>query len=179
MFVHAGILCYRCYLHGIFLYAARISLTLYVRHPHAAPMTTTSPHTAASRYLLVLSAGILIGLAVTVMGLRVMQARQDLFPRSLMQVMGRQLALLERARALHHCNAPDTQVPLRTLRLLGGELDTAFPELNDDSRFREHADALRAQVDMALATPPADCTALAQARQAIDEQCDACHRDFR
>ncbi|WP_045728985.1 cytochrome c [Xanthomonas sp. GPE 39] len=142
-------------------------------------MTTSPPHTAASRYLLVLIAGILIGLTVTVVGLRVVQARQDPFPRSLMQVMSKQLRLLERARALHHCNTPDTQAPLHTLRLLSGELDTAFPELNDDSRFREHAAALRAQVETTLATPPADCTALAQARQAIEGRCDACHRDFR
>ncbi|MEL4890029.1 hypothetical protein PQU63_01235 [Xanthomonas protegens] len=139
----------------------------------------SSPPASTSRYLFVLLAGLLLGLVLTVMALRAVQARQDPFPRSLMQVMGKQLALLERDTAHRQCSGAGPQARLRTLRLLGDELGTAFPDLADDSRFREHADALRAGVDAALAQPPADCAALAQARQQIDERCDACHRDFR
>ncbi|WP_295926054.1 hypothetical protein [uncultured Xanthomonas sp.] len=141
----------------------------------------SSPPASTSRYLFVLLAGLLLGLVLTVMALRAVQARQDPFPRSLMQVMGKQLALLERDAAHRQCSGAGPQARLRTLRLLGDELGTAFPDLADDSRFREHADALRAGVDAALAQPPTDCAALAQAqaRQQIDERCDACHRDFR
>ncbi|UYB54384.1 hypothetical protein OCJ37_08700 [Xanthomonas sp. AM6] len=137
------------------------------------------PASTASRYLFVLLAGVLIGLVATVMAMRAVQARQDPFPRALMQVMDRQLALLQRSQAQHRCSAAELQPRVRMLRLLGGELDTAFPALGDDSRFRQHASALRATLDAAQAAPPDSCAALERLTQRLDEGCDACHRDFR
>lgn len=137
------------------------------------------PASTASRYLFVLVAGILIGLVATVMSMRALQARQDPFPRSLMQVMDRQLALLQRSHAQKRCSAADLQARVQTLRLLGNDLETAFPGLGDDSRFQQHAGALRATLDAAQAPLPATCAALDQLIQRIDDGCDACHRDFR
>lgn len=137
------------------------------------------PASAASRYLFVLIAGLLIGLVASVMTLRALQARQDPFPSSLMQVMGKQLALLERGRAQGRCGAADAQPRLQTLRLLGDQVDTAFPALADDARFREHLLALRSSLRSAPGAAPDNCAALDQWRQRIDEACDACHRDFR
>lgn len=137
------------------------------------------PASTASRYLFVLIAGVLIGLVATVMAMRAVQARQDPFPRALMQVMDRQLALLQRSHAQHRCSAAELQARVHTLRLLGGDLDTAFPTLADDSRFQEHASALRATLDAAQVAAPDSCAALDRLSQRIDDGCDACHRDFR
>ncbi|KLD76868.1 hypothetical protein FZ025_16805 [Xanthomonas hyacinthi] len=140
--------------------------------PHA-------PASSASRYLLVLLAGVLIGLVATVMSMRALQARQDPFPRALMQVMDKQLALLQRSHAQNRCSAAELQARVRTLRLLGSDLETAFPALSDDRRFQQHAGALRATLDAAQDTAPGTCAALARLTHRIDDGCDACHRDFR
>jgi cytochrome c556 len=137
------------------------------------------PASTASRYLFVLLAGILIGLVATVMSMRALQARQDPFPRSLMQVMDKQLALLQRSHAQNRCSAADLQARVHTLRLLGNDLETAFPGLSDDSRFQQHAGALRATLNAAQAPLPTTCAALDQLTHRIDDGCDACHRDFR
>ncbi|MBB4125196.1 cytochrome c556 [Xanthomonas translucens] len=139
----------------------------------------TAPASTASRYLFVLLAGVLIGLVATVMAMRALQARQDPFPRALMQTMDKQLALLQRSRTQNRCSAADLQARVQTLRLLGNDLETAFPDLGDDSRFQQHAGALRATLDAAQAPLPATCAALDQLTRRIDDSCDACHRDFR
>ncbi|WP_369981118.1 hypothetical protein [Xanthomonas bundabergensis] len=138
-----------------------------------------APASRSSRYLFVLLAGVLIGLVATVMAMRALQARQDPFPRALMQVMDKQLALLQRNHAQNRCSAAELQARVRTLRLLGNDLDSAFPGLSDDSRFQQHAGALRATLEAAQAAVPASCAALDQLTHRIDDGCDACHRDFR
>ncbi|MCC8446507.1 hypothetical protein [Xanthomonas translucens] len=140
--------------------------------PHA-------PASSASRYLFVLLAGLLIGLVATVMAMRALQARQDQFPRSLMQVMDKQLALLQRSHAQNRCSAADLQARVQTLRLLGNDLETAFAGLGDDSRFQQHARTLRATLDAAQTTLPTSCAALDQLTHRLDDGCAACHRDFR
>jgi len=137
------------------------------------------PPSKATRYLFVLIAGLLIGVVVTVMGMRALQARQDHFPSSLMTVMAKQAQLLGDSQKQNRCTVNDTVPRLQTLRALSNDLEAAFPSLRDDQRFQQHASRFRATLNDALATPPADCAALASLAQKIDTDCKACHQDFR
>ena len=47
------------------------------------------------------------------------------------------------------------------------------------TRFGSAASTLRATLDQALATPPADCAALAALNQQVGDGCKACHQEFR
>lgn len=137
------------------------------------------PPSSAYRYLFVLALGLLIGLIATVMVGRALQARRDPFPDSLMQVMQRQSQLLQQAQQQNRCSLADSVPRLQKLRLLSNDLDLAFPGLKDSAQFQQHASQYRAGLNAALATPPADCTALAQVVQTLQADCRACHQDFR
>ncbi|WP_303636041.1 hypothetical protein [Stenotrophomonas tuberculopleuritidis] len=137
------------------------------------------PPSAAYRYLFVLALGLLVGGIATVMALRALQARRDPFPDSLMQVMQHQAALLQRAQQQDRCSRVDSTPRLQALRLLSNELDLAFPGLKDNTRFQEHARRYRAHLDAALTAAPADCPALARRVQVLQDDCRACHQDFR
>ncbi|PPT50817.1 hypothetical protein [Xanthomonas arboricola] len=139
-----------------------------------APPTEQS---RASRYAFLLVLGILIGLVCTVMVARVLQARRNPVPDSLMQVMAYQLRGLQ-ADTDGGCNPIRQRARLQSLRLLADELEPAFPDIGEDRRFGEHASALRTVLDQAQRTPPADCAALAAVRPQINDACEACHRDF-
>lgn len=140
-----------------------------------APPTEQS---RASRYAFLLVLGTLIGLVCTVMVARVLQARRNPVPDSLMQVMAYQVRALQ-ADADGGCNSTRQRARLQSLRLLAGELEPAFPDIGEDRRFGEHASALRTVLDQVRRTPPADCAALAAVRTQINDACEACHRDFR
>lgn len=139
----------------------------------------TCPPSNASRYLFVLIAGLVIGAVTTVMLVRAIHARQDPFPDSLMQVMAKQSQLLRKSHAQSRCTTTDVTPRLQAMRLLSNDLDLAFPSLRDDSRFQQHASQLRTTLNDAIATPPADCAALAALNQQIGDDCKACHQDFR
>lgn len=151
-------------------------------HPEADPMNTPAPTrrpSAAYRYLFVAGLGLVIGLGATVMVSRAIQARQDPFPGSLMHVMQRQVALLHDAQAQNRCSLADSLPRLQTLRSLSNDMDIAFPDLKDNAQFQQHASGLRATLNTALATPPADCVAMGQLVEKIQADCKACHQDFR
>lgn len=133
----------------------------------------------ASRYLIVLILGLLIGVVATVMLMRALQARQDPFPESLMQVMSKQSHLLGESQKQNRCTVNDTTPLLQSLRALSNDLELAFPSLRDDARFQQHASAFRATLNNALATTPADCAALAKVTEQLGNDCKACHQDFR
>jgi len=135
--------------------------------------------TTAYRYLFVLALGLLIGLVATVMVGRALQARRDPFPDSLMQVMQRQSQLLQQAHQQNRCSLADTVPRLQTLRSLSNDLDLAFPGLKDSQGFQQHASALRATLNEALAAPPTDCPGMATLVEKIQTDCKACHQDFR
>ncbi|PWB25123.1 hypothetical protein DCO49_11015 [Stenotrophomonas sp. SPM] len=134
---------------------------------------------SAQRYLFVLVLGLLTGLVATVMVGRALQAGRDPFPHSLMHVMQRQAALLQQAQQQNRCSLADSQPRLQSLRLLSNDLDLAFPRLKDDARFQQHASQYRADLNAALAAPPSDCAALAKVVQTVQDDCRACHQDFR
>ncbi|AWH18076.1 hypothetical protein C1922_12570 [Stenotrophomonas sp. ZAC14D2_NAIMI4_7] len=143
---------------------------------------TASPspgQTTAYRYLFVLALGLLIGLVATVMVGRALQARRDPFPDSLMQVMQRQSQLLQQAQQQNRCSLADSVPRLQVLRLLSNDLELVFPQLQHDRRFQAHASAYRGRLNDALAAPPTDCAALATLVKAVQDDCRACHQDFR
>ncbi len=136
-------------------------------------------HSSAHRYLLVGVLGLLVGLIATVMVARAIQARQDPFPDALMQVMNRQVQLLHDAQARNRCSLADSVPRVQTLRSLSNDVDLAFPGLKDSQGFQQHASALRATLNQALAAPPTDCTGMGELVQKIQQDCQACHQDFR
>lgn len=134
---------------------------------------------AASRYLFVLVAGLIVGIIATVMAMRAWQERQDPFPGALMTVMAKQSGELRQAQTQNRCSQVDTLPRLQAMRSLTNDIDLAFPALKDDARFQQHASALRATLNDALATPPDNCQTLAELNKAIGENCKACHQDFK
>ncbi|MEJ1142202.1 hypothetical protein [Stenotrophomonas sp. CCNWLW162] len=133
----------------------------------------------AYRYLFVLCLGLLIGLIATVMVGRALQARRDLFPDSLMQVMQRQSQMLQQAQQQNRCSLVDGVPRLQAIRLLSNDLDLAFPGLKDSAQFQQHASQLRGNLNSALAAPPSDCTTLAKVVETLQADCRACHQDYR
>ncbi|WP_115049163.1 hypothetical protein [Xanthomonas arboricola] len=140
--------------------------------------TLPTEQSRASRYAFLLVLGVLIGLVGTVMVARVLQARRNPVPDSLMQVMAYQLRALQ-PDADARCDPARQRARLQSLRLLADELEPAFPDIGEDRRFAAHAHALRGALDQAPRTPPADCAAIAAAGTRISDTCEACHRDFR
>lgn len=134
---------------------------------------------AAYRYLFVGVLGLVVGLIATVMVSRAIQARQDPFPDALMHVMNRQVELLQAAQAQNRCTLADSVPRLQTMRSLSNDMDVAFPGLKDSQGFQQHASALRATLNTALAAPPTDCVAMGKVVEKIQTDCKACHQDFR
>ncbi|HZV39244.1 MAG TPA: hypothetical protein VFF96_10910 [Pseudoxanthomonas sp.] len=143
-------------------------------------MTREAPARAsnASRYLFLFLFGLVVGAMIAVFALRAIKARQDPFPDSVMQVMEKQFALLDAGIGANRCMATDTLPRLQTLRLVGNDIETAYPDLAEDARFAGHARQLLANLDAAIAAAPADCGAARAARAKAVESCKACHRDF-
>ncbi|WP_454831225.1 hypothetical protein [Pseudoxanthomonas wuyuanensis] len=133
----------------------------------------------ASRYLFLFLLGLLVGAIATVMAMRALQARQDPFPHSVMNVMDKHAGLLGQKVAQNRCAATDTVPHARALRTMANDLETAFPELADDQRFTTHSSQFRAHLDAALSAPPTDCAAAGALNEQVKESCKACHQDFR
>lgn len=132
----------------------------------------------ASRYLFLFLLGLVFGAVIAAVALRAIKARQDPFPDSVMQVMEKQFGLLDANIEANRCMATDTMPRLHTLRLVGNDIEIAFPDLAEDARFAGHARQLRANLDAAIAAAPVDCGAARAARAKAVESCKTCHRDF-
>ncbi len=132
----------------------------------------------ASRFLFLFLLGLLVGAVATVMALRALQARQDPFPDSVMHVMSRQTEVLKQNIAANRCTTSDALPRLQTLRAVGNDLESAFPDLAEDQRFITHASQLRATLDGTLSAPPAGCPDTKAALAKISDTCKACHDDF-
>ncbi|WDS36694.1 hypothetical protein [Pseudoxanthomonas sp.] len=132
----------------------------------------------ASRFLFLFLLGLLVGVIATVMAMRALQARKDPFPHSVMHVMDKQTEVLKQNIAQNRCTSSDALPRLQTLRAVGNDLETAFPDLAEDQRFVTHASQLRATLDGALSAPPAGCPDTQATLAKIGEACKACHDDF-
>lgn len=103
----------------------------------------------------------------------------DPFPDALMGVQGWHMGQLKAAMEQNRCGATDVLPHLQTLRMLGNDLEPAFPDLRDDERFRTAASGMRAAADKAIGAPPLSCESLASTLKSLGDSCKACHRDFR
>ena len=145
--------------------------------PAGKPAATRSSN--AGRYLFLLILGLVVGAIATVMAMRALDARKDHFPDSLMEVQGWHMGQLKAAMEQNRCGATDVLPHLQTLRMLGNDLEPAFPDLRDDERYRTAAAAMRAAADKAVSAPPLSCQSLAGTMKSLGDSCKACHRDFR
>ena len=69
--------------------------------------------------------------------------------------------------------------PVQALLVTANDIDAAFPDLRDDTRFTAASSAMRAATDKAIANPPLTCDGLGATMKSIGETCKACHQDFR
>lgn len=147
--------------------------------PSATPRRTPS---AAAGYLVVFVIGLLVGVVLIVVMLRIFDARktwQDRHPAALMHLYQAQVAQLSGDLDSNRCAANDALPQLQTMRALSNDLEPAFPDLRGHRGFIAHAANTRRTLDAALATPPADCASLRMTIEAIGETCSACHQDMR
>lgn len=133
----------------------------------------------ASRYLFLFLIGLAVGILGTVMAMRAIDARQDHFPGSVMEVQAWHMAQLKAATQQNRCAATDTLPHLQALRTMADDIEPAFADLQDDARFTKAASQLRAALDQARANPPLNCAGVERAMQDIGGACKACHQDFR
>jgi hypothetical protein len=134
---------------------------------------------SAQRYLFLFVIGLVVGVVGTVMAMRAIDARQDHFPTSVMQVQQWHLGQLKADIDQNRCNATDTLPHLQALRTMANDIQPAFPDLRDDARFSKHASDLRATLDAALGSPPLNCAGVGTTLARIGEDCKACHQEFR
>ena len=83
-----------------------------------ASQPETKKPSAASRYLFLFLIGLVVGAICTVMAMRALQARQDPFPDSVMQVMAKHSGQLADKVKQNRCAATDTIPHVRTLRAI-------------------------------------------------------------
>ena len=133
----------------------------------------------AGRYLFLLILGLVLGAIATVMVMRALNERKDHFPDALMHVQQWHMGQLKADMEQNRCGATDVLPHLQTLRMLGNDLEPAFPDLRDDERFRTAAAGMRAAADKAIAAPPLSCESVAAAMKSLGDGCKSCHRDFR
>ena len=131
------------------------------------------------RYLFLLILGLVLGAIATVMAMRAIEERKDHFPDALMHVQQWHMGQLKADMDANRCNATDILPRLQALRVTANDLDAAFPDLRDDTRFTTASAAMRAATDKAIANPPLTCEGVGATLQSIGEACKACHQDFR
>ena len=134
---------------------------------------------SAQRYLFLFVIGLAVGVVGTVMAMRAIDARQDHFPTSVMQVQQWHLGQLKADIDQNRCSATDTLPHLQALRMMANDIQPAFPDLRDDARFSKHASDLRATLDAAQGSPPLNCAGVGTTLARIGEDCKACHQEFR
>ena len=133
----------------------------------------------AGRYLFLLILGLVLGVIATVMAMRAMEQRKDPFPHALMHVQQWHIGQLKGDMEQNRCNATDILPHLQALRVTANDLDAAFPDLRDDTRFTTASAAMRAATDKAIANPPLTCDGVGATMKSIGETCKGCHQDFR
>jgi hypothetical protein len=116
--------------------------------------------------------GVLVGTGVS---RAVSQRHQQ--THAVMWLMTAHLQQLKSGVQTHACQT--AAAGLDSLRYLQGEISRVFADIpQEDGKFRARTDALAA----ALKTDPnaeSSCDALSRQLKAVNEACDACHREFR
>ncbi|MBW8366484.1 MAG: hypothetical protein K0M70_01300 [Arenimonas sp.] len=130
------------------------------------------------RFLIVAVISLLAGSLLTLIAINTLR-QGTAYPNGVMAVMSAQMKSLDQSMKRNRCAASDLMPPLLTLRQLGNDLEPAFLPTQDDPRFIGHASELRAALDAAVSTTPADCAAARVAVDRVSAGCQACHRDFK
>ena len=146
--------------------------------PNGRPASPPSGN-AAMRYLFLFLLGLVVGVVGTVMAVRALDARKDHFPESVMHLFDAHMGMLDANVNGNRCAATDTLPQLQALRTLANDIEPAFGDLREDTRFAGHASDLRAALDRSLANPPIACAGVQAAMKDVGAACKACHRDFR
>ena len=133
----------------------------------------------APRYLFLFLVGLAAGAVGAVMAMRAIDARHDHFHEGLMYVMDWHADQLKHNTEQSRCGATDTLPHLQAMRTMANDIEAAFPDLRDDTRFTKHASDLRATLDGALSSPPLNCAGVGTTLGSIGDDCKACHQDFR
>ncbi len=77
------------------------------------------------------------------------------------------------------CEVTDTLPHIESLRSTSRYLEQAFPDLADDTRFKQAASGMRTVLNGAHGAPPLNCAGVSAMNAKIDAGCKACHRDFK
>src|SRR3546814_14352702 len=95
--------------------------------------------------------------------LRTVEARktwQDHYPRAAMHLFDAHMAQLKASTEANRCGATDTLPHLQALRMVDNDLEPAFGDLGEDTRFATHPSDRPAVLTPPLAHPPPNPTAL-------------------
>ena len=130
------------------------------------------------RSLIVGVIGLLVGSLCTLILINSLR-QGTAYPNGVMAVMSAQMKSIDQSLKRNRCTTSDLMPPLQTLRHLGNDLEPAFLPTQDDERFIAHASELRAALDAAVSTPPADCAAARVVMDRVNAGCQSCHRDFK
>lgn len=130
------------------------------------------------RSLILVLIGLFVGAACALIAMSALR-QGTAYPNGVMAVMSAHMQGLGANVKQNRCASTDLLPHLQTMRHLANDLEPAFLPTEDDERFVQHATVLRASLDAALATPPADCAAAGVALDRIQNGCQACHRDFK
>lgn len=131
------------------------------------------------KVLIGLLLGLFAGASLTLFYANLTRA-QGAYPRGVMAGMQHHYEALRRQLADPRCAPDASRVPLARLRALSDEVVPAFIEARDPRPdFEQRHRAFVGAVDAALATPPADCTALNAVIKDLGDRCEACHLEFR
>ncbi|MEO7013470.1 MAG: hypothetical protein ABI127_04120 [Dokdonella sp.] len=127
------------------------------------------------RHLVTLIIGLLVGVILTVITVRTLNARKDAYPEALMNVMKHELISANKAATSPACN--DNANALDKLALLSNDIITAMPDEGTPDRvFHQYISNLH---DKVLAASQSDCTQRKDALTEVKHACDDCHRDYR
>jgi cytochrome c556 len=131
------------------------------------------------KHVILMVLGLVIGAFGAVTALSALQQGTPL-SKGMMAVMGHHFGALREMPTGGKCEGSAIEPHLRMLRALSDDMGHAFlPSGGDDALFQRRIDEFSARADAALASAPADCTALAKVTAEIGDGCKGCHRDFR
>ena len=116
--------------------------------------------------------GLMVGAFATTALLRALQARQDPYPRAVMQVMQAHVDRL-RANAGAGCDAATLRRDATTLRTVATLVQPAFPALAQDAPFAAYARKLETATAPGIA-----CADAGERIAAIRQACADCHADY-
>src|SRR3546814_9059993 len=85
--------------------------------------------------------------------MRISDWSSDVCSSDLMHLFDAHMAQLKASTEANRCGATDTLPHLQALRVVANDLEPAFGDLGEDTRFAKHASDLRAVLDSTLAAP--------------------------